>query len=137
MEQVNINVTKVEKEVTINATPNVTQIIVTTQSGGGGGIPDAPNNSNAYVRSALNWVVGYTKTAIDTLLNGKVDKVNGKSLINDTEISRLASMTAIFTNDLKNAYDGAVVLVIMLLVLPKQSLLRKRIAHLHYKPLYL
>jgi hypothetical protein len=107
MEQVNINVTKVEKEVTINATPNVTQIIVTTQNGDGGGIPDAPNNSNAYVRSALSWVVGYTKTAIDNLLNGKVDKVNGKSLIDDTEISRLASMTAIFTTSLKSAYDGA------------------------------
>jgi nitrogen fixation protein len=35
MEQVNINVTKVEQDVTINATPNVTQIIVTTQNGGG------------------------------------------------------------------------------------------------------
>jgi len=108
MSTINVNVTKVEREVTINATPNVTQIIVTTQSGGGGGIPDAPNNSNSYVRSALSWVVGYTKTAIDTLLNGKVDKVNGKSLINDTEISRLASMTAVFTTDLKNAYDNAV-----------------------------
>jgi len=39
----------------------------------GGGIPDAPNNANAYVRSALSWVVGYTKTAIDTLLGNKVD----------------------------------------------------------------
>jgi nitrogen fixation protein len=37
-------------------------------SSGGGGIPDAPNNSNAYVRSALSWVIGYTKTAIDNLL---------------------------------------------------------------------
>lgn len=42
-------------------------------TGGGGGIPDAPNNANAYVRSALSWVVGYTKTAIDTLLGNKVD----------------------------------------------------------------
>ena len=41
---------------------------------GGGGIPDAPNNANAYVRSALSWVVGYTKSAIDTLLANKVDK---------------------------------------------------------------
>lgn len=40
----------------------------------GGGIPDAPNNANAYVRSALSWVAGYTKTAIDTLLGNKVDK---------------------------------------------------------------
>ena len=35
MSTINVNVTKIEKEVTINATPNVTQIIVTTQSGGG------------------------------------------------------------------------------------------------------
>jgi nitrogen fixation protein len=69
MSIINVNVTKIEREVTINATPNVTQIIVTTQSGGG--IPDAPNNSNAYVRSALSWVIGYTKTAIDNLLNLK------------------------------------------------------------------
>jgi len=40
---------------------------------GGGGIPDAPNNANAYVRSALSWVVGYTKTAVDALLGNKVD----------------------------------------------------------------
>ena len=37
----------------------------------------------------------------------KVDKVAGKSLIDDTEISRLASMTAIFTTALKSAYDTA------------------------------
>jgi hypothetical protein len=41
---------------------------------GGGGIPDAPNDANAYVRSALSWVVGYTKSAIDTLLGNKQDK---------------------------------------------------------------
>jgi nitrogen fixation protein len=35
MSIINVNVTKIEREVTINATPNVTQIIVTTQSGGG------------------------------------------------------------------------------------------------------
>jgi len=92
MSEVVINVTKVEEVVTINATPNVTQILVNTNSGGGipeapidgnlygrknatweqvtsgGGIPDAPNDANAYVRSALGWVVGYTKSAIDTLL---------------------------------------------------------------------
>jgi hypothetical protein len=33
--------------------------------------------------------------------------VVGKSLIDDTEISRLASMTAIFTTALKTAYDTA------------------------------
>jgi len=46
---------------------------VEVTGGGGGGIPEAPNNANAYVRSALSWVVGYTKTAIDTLLGNKVD----------------------------------------------------------------
>lgn len=104
MSEVVINVTKVEEVVTINATPNVTQILVNTNSGGGipeapidgnlygrknatweqvtsgGGIPDAPNDANAYVRSALGWVVGYTKSAIDTLLGNKVDKVSGKGL---------------------------------------------------------
>lgn len=81
----------------------------------GGGIPDAPNDSNAYVRSGLSWVIGYTKTAIDNLLGNKVDKVTGKSLIDDTEISRLASMTAIFTTALKIAYDGAVTSITNLL----------------------
>lgn len=47
-------------------------------------------------------------TSTQTALNTKVDKVTGKSLIDDTEISRLASMTAIFTSALKTAYDGAV-----------------------------
>lgn len=46
---------------------------VEVTGGGGGGIPDAPNNANAYVRSALSWVVGYTKTAVDALLGNKVD----------------------------------------------------------------
>ncbi len=103
MSVINVNVTKTEKEVTINATPNVTQILVNTNSGGGipeapidgnlygrkdatweqvtasGGIPDAPNNANSYVRSALSWVVGYTKTAIDNLLNGKFDNPIGNN----------------------------------------------------------
>ena len=151
MSEILINVTKVEEVVTINATPNITQILVNTNTSGGGGIPDAPNNTNAYVRSGLAWIIGYTKTAIDNLLNGKfnnptgnntqyldgtgtpttfptipsisglatetyvdnslankVDKETGKSLILDTEISRLASMTAIFTTTLKTAYDNAV-----------------------------
>lgn len=48
-----------------------------------------------------------TETYVNNGLNLKVDKVTGKSLINDTEISRLASMTAIFTTALKSAYDSA------------------------------
>jgi len=39
-------------------------------------VDDAPNNANAYVRSALGWVIGYTKSAIDTLLGNKADKVS-------------------------------------------------------------
>mgnify|MGYP001466652301 CR=1 FL=1 len=101
---------------TVNVTINETTIssdsciasYVVVNSGGGGGIPDAPNDANAYVRSGLSWVIGYTKTAIDNLLGNKVEKVTGKSLIDDTEISRLASMTAIFTTALKTAYDSAV-----------------------------
>ena len=41
-------------------------------------------------------------------LNNKVDKVIGKSLLADTEITRLLTMTAIFTTALKSAYDNAV-----------------------------
>ena len=136
MSEVVINVTKVEEVVTINATPNVTQILVNTNSGGGipeapidgnlygrknatweqvtsgGGIPDAPNDANAYVRSALGWVVGYTKSAIDTLLGNKVDKVSGKGLSQEdyttAEKSKLASITEIFTTALKTTYDDAV-----------------------------
>jgi len=68
------------------------------QSGGGGGISDAPNDANAYVRSALSWVIGYTKSAIDTLLGNKVDKVTGKGLSTEdytsTEKSKLAGIEA-------------------------------------------
>lgn len=35
----------------------------------------------------------YKKTETDSLLNGKVDKVTGKSLISDTEIERLSTVT--------------------------------------------
>jgi hypothetical protein len=38
-----------------------------------GKISEAPNDVNAYVRSALGWVIGYTKSAIDTLLGTKQD----------------------------------------------------------------
>jgi hypothetical protein len=41
------------------------------------GIPDAPNNASAYVRSGLAWVVGYTKAAIDSLLGGKENTIIG------------------------------------------------------------
>jgi len=74
------------------------------QSGGGGGISDAPNDANAYVRSALSWVIGYTKSAIDTLLGNKVDKVTGKELSTEdytsAEKTKLAGIaTAATAND--------------------------------------
>jgi hypothetical protein len=39
------------------------------------GIPDAPDDASAYVRSGLAWVVGYTKAAIDSLLGGKENTI--------------------------------------------------------------
>jgi len=48
-----------------------------------------------------------TAATLSSDLALKVDKVTGSSLLADTEISRLASMTAIFTTALKTAYDTA------------------------------
>ena len=83
------------------------------QSGGGGGISDAPNDANAYVRSALSWVIGYTKSAIDTLLNNKVDKVTGKGLSTEdytstekTKLSGIASGAEVNVNADWNATSG-------------------------------
>lgn len=50
------------------------------------GITDAPNDANAYVRSALGWVIGYTKSAIDNLLSALVPTsrtINSKALSSD------------------------------------------------------
>jgi hypothetical protein len=106
MEQVNINVTKIDEVVEINATPNVTQIIVATQSGGVGGIPDAPNNSNAYVRSGLAWIVGYTKTAIDNLLNLKQNNlVSGTNIKTINSESILGSGNIVISSGATNADD--------------------------------
>ncbi len=111
---VRINVTKNERNVTLNVVNNVIKIIVSQNSSGGGGggittltssggtititgsptaknlelsstllalinsaLQDAPNNVNAYVRSGLSWVIGYTKSAIDTLLSGKANNPTG------------------------------------------------------------
>jgi len=111
---VRINVTKNERNVTLNVVNNVIKIIVSQNSGGGGGsgittltssggtititgspttknlelsssllalinsaLQDAPNNANAYVRSGLSWVIGYTKSAIDSLLGGKANIPTG------------------------------------------------------------
>jgi len=45
---------------------------------------------------------------VDQENNKKVDKVDGKSLILNTEIARLLTITAIFTTALKTVYDNAV-----------------------------
>lgn len=42
------------------------------------GISDAPNDANAYVRSGLAWVVGYTKSAIDSIVSGIQTALNAK-----------------------------------------------------------
>jgi len=83
------------------------------QSGGGGGISDAPNDANAYVRSALSWVIGYTKSAIDTLLGNKVDKVTGKGLSTEdytsaekTKLAGIASGAEVNVNADWNATSG-------------------------------
>jgi hypothetical protein len=51
-------------------------------TGGGGGISDAPNNANAYVRSGLSWVIGYTKTAIDSLITSSLVGYATQSWVN-------------------------------------------------------
>lgn len=38
------------------------------QSSGGGGLTDAPSDSKFYGRKNANWVEGYTKIEIDTLI---------------------------------------------------------------------
>jgi hypothetical protein len=35
-----------------------------------GAVAEAPNDANSYIRSALGWVIGYTKSAIDTIISG-------------------------------------------------------------------
>ena len=62
-------------------------------------LSDAPNNANAYVRSALGWVIGYTKSAIDTLLGNKVDKVTGSRLITSAESTILGNTSGTNTGD--------------------------------------
>jgi hypothetical protein len=77
--------------------PFVTKWIPNT--GGGGGISDAPNNANAYVRSGLAWVIGYTKTAIDALLANKVDKATDSRLITSAESTLLGNTSGTNTGD--------------------------------------
>jgi hypothetical protein len=70
----------------------------------GSGIADAPNDANAYVRSGLAWVIGYTKTALDTLLSGKAatSHTHTKSDITDFTHSHIISDVT----GLQTALDG-------------------------------
>ena len=65
--------------------------------GGSSGIADAPSDNKLYGRKNGNWsevVLPDTSTfATKTELNAKVDKVEGYSLIADTEITRLSTVT--------------------------------------------
>jgi hypothetical protein len=70
----------------------------------GSGIADAPNDANAYVRSGLAWVVGYTKAAIDTLLSGKAasSHTHTKSQITDFSHTHPQSEITNLVTDLGN-----------------------------------
>jgi hypothetical protein len=71
-------------------------------SSGGGGIPEAPNNVNAYVRSALSWVIGYTKTAIDNLLALKQNL-----LVSGTNIKTINSESILGSGDIVISGGGS------------------------------
>jgi hypothetical protein len=70
----------------------------------GSGIADAPNDANAYVRSGLAWVVGYTKATIDTLLSGKAasSHTHTKSQITDFSHTHPQSEITNLVTDLGN-----------------------------------
>lgn len=68
------------------------KFVLQEQQSSSGGVPEAPNNANAYVRQALSWVVGYTKTAIDNLLGNKFNNPIG----NNTQYLDGAGVPTIF-----------------------------------------
>ena len=70
---------------------------------GAASMPDATSE----IKGVLKLTGDLGGTAEAPTVPNKVDKVSGKSLIADAEISRLASMTAIFTTALKAVYDSA------------------------------
>ena len=61
------------------------------------GISDAPNDSNAYVRSGLAWVVGYTKSAIDTIISNINTALNQKTLplISDGSVTAVTGVNVL------------------------------------------
>lgn len=73
MSEVVINVTKVEEVVTINATPNVTQILVNTNSGGGIQSVVAGTNITIDDTDPLNPIISASGGG------GAVDSVNGQT----------------------------------------------------------
>ena len=104
MSEVVINVTKVEEVVTINATPNVTQILVNTNSGGGIQSVVAGTNITIDDTDPLNPIISASGGG------GAVDSVNGQTgvvVLDADDISETATRFWL-TNILKTAYDGAV-----------------------------
>ena len=99
-----INIAPNYDEVTINVTEQVTQINLNEVTSI---VNDAPNDSNAYVRSGLSWIIGYTKSAIDTLLGNKVDKESGKGLsTNDYTTTEKTKLATIATGATANDTDA-------------------------------
>jgi len=67
----------------------------TGPTGPPGPVPEAPNDANAYVRSGLAWVVGYTKAAIDALLGAKIGDApsDGSEYVRVNGVWRLSKQT--------------------------------------------
>jgi hypothetical protein len=96
-EIINVNVTKIEEIVTINATPNVTQIIVTTSSGGA---VESVNGQNGIVELTTNDI---PETATKVYLTPAE-----KTAITHTNRTILDAITEAFTTTLKSSYDSSV-----------------------------
>ena len=96
-EIINVNVTKIEELVTINALPNVTQIVVTTSSGGA---VESVNGQNGIVELTTNDI---PETATKVYLTPAE-----KTAITHTNRTILDAITEAFTTTLKSSYDSAV-----------------------------
>lgn len=107
--KVTIIITPVSSLPSLNISPNTQVVKVTVYDGRfnqspGGGIPEAPNDSNAYLRSGLTWVIGYTKTfldntfaaisqAIDNLSNNLSNHVSDTNNPHDVTASQVGAYT--------------------------------------------
>ncbi len=87
MSEVVINVTKVEEVVTINATPNVTQILVNTNSGGGGAVSSVFGRSGNVVAQS-----GDYETA-------EITESTDKKYVTDAEKTKLSNLSGTNTGD--------------------------------------